>query len=57
MFTKITFYDLFKSPYKRDLEEALEREALGRKIIAYQRKKIYELEEKVKELTVNQSIH
>lgn len=51
MFQKYSFYDLLKNPYKKDLEEARRREELGRKIIADQRKKIYELEEKVKELT------
>lgn len=42
---------LFQSPYKRDLEEAREREKLGREIIDAQRKRIYDLEARICELT------
>lgn len=41
---------LFQNPYKRDLEEAREREKLGRGIIDAQRKRIYDLEVRVRDL-------
>lgn len=41
---------LFQNPYKRDLEEALCREKRGREIIDAQRKRIYDLEARVREL-------
>lgn len=43
--------ELFRNPYKRDLEEARYREKLGREIIEAQRKRIYNLEAIVRELT------
>lgn len=51
MFIRVNRTDWFGNPYKKDLIEALCREGIARKVIEAQRKEIYELKEKVKELT------
>lgn len=57
MFIRVNRINWFGNRYKKDLIEALCREGIARKVIKAQRKEIYELKKKLKELTFNQSIH
>lgn len=57
MFIRVNRINWFSNRYKKDLIEALCREGIARKVIKAQRKEIYELKKKLKELTFNQSIY
>lgn len=57
MFIRVNRINWFGNRYKKDLIEALCREGIARKVIKVQRKEIYELKKKLKELIFNQSIH